>query len=292
MTLVDTHAHLDQDNFDADRQAVIERAREAGVATVIAIGTTVATSEAVLALAASHTGIFAAVGIQPNYTGEVAEADWQRIVELVERPKVVALGETGLDRYWDDAPFDVQQDYFDRHLRLSQERDLPFVVHMRDCQEDILVMLREARHRGPLRGVMHSFTGTAAGAAECVELGLYISFAGMVTYKKSTELRAVATGVPADRILVETDSPYLSPEPRRGKRNEPANVVYTARCVAEARGQSFEDFWRKRRPTRRRCFGCRRFPAKTRGYQANQPEARARAVVYGNGATSLACASG
>ena len=242
MALVDTHAHLDQNNFDADREAVIERAREAGVETIIAIGTTADTSDAVVALSAAHAGIFAAVGIQPNYTADAAEGDWQRIVDLVERPKVVALGETGLDRYWDDAPFDVQQDYFDRHLRLSQERDLPFVVHMRDCQEDILVMLREARRRGPLRGVMHSFTGTAAGAAECVEMGMYISFAGMVTYKKSTDLRAVAAAVPADRILVETDSPYLSPEPRRGKRNEPANVVHTARCVAEARGEGFEEF--------------------------------------------------
>ena len=150
----------------------------------------------------------------------------------------MGIGETGLDRYWKDVPFEMQQDYFDRHLRLSQERDLPLVIHTRECDADILAMLREAHSRGPLRGVMHSFTGAEETAAECVELGMYISFAGMVTFKKSDELRRIATTVPANRILVETDSPYLSPLPLRGKRNEPANVVHTARVVAEARGQS------------------------------------------------------
>ncbi len=240
--LVDTHAHLDQKEFAADRDGVLARARAAGVEQIVAIGVTAATSEAVAALAACTEGVFAAVGIQPNYTAEVQAGDWQRVLDLVGRPKVVALGETGLDRYWKDAPFDVQQDYFDRHLRLSQQVDLPFVVHLRECEADVLVMLREARRRGPLRGVMHSYTGTAEGAAECVAMGLHISFAGMVTYKKSDALRAVAATVPADRILVETDSPYLSPEPLRGKRNEPANVVHTAARLAEVRGVSFADF--------------------------------------------------
>ena len=155
---------------------------------------------------------------------------------------MVALGETGLDRHWDYSPLAVQQDYFDRHLRLSREHDLPFVVHTRQSDAEVLAMLREARTRGPLRGVMHSFTGTAETAAECVELGLYISFAGMVTFKKSHDLRAVAAAVPPDRILVETDSPYLSPHPLRGKRNEPANVMHTAACLAEVRGQSADAF--------------------------------------------------
>jgi TatD DNase family protein len=136
----------------------------------------------------------------------------------------------------------VQQDYFDRHLRLAQQRDLPFVVHTRESDVDVLVMLREARTRGPLRGIMHSFTGTTETAAECVALGLHISFAGMVTFKKSDALRAVAVTIPADRILVETDSPYLSPHPLRGKRNEPANLVHTATCLAEARGESPAEF--------------------------------------------------
>ena len=154
---------------------------------------------------------------------------------------MVALGETGVDRYWDYTPFAQQQDYFDRHLQLSQQLQLPFIVHMRECGEDILQMLREARQRGPLQGVMHSFTGDTALARECLDLGLYISFAGMVTFKKSTELRAVAAEIPDDRLLLETDAPYLSPHPHRGQRpNEPALLVHTATCLAEVREVSLE----------------------------------------------------
>jgi TatD DNase family protein len=240
--LIDTHAHLDQEEFDADRDAVIARAHEAGVEAIVAIGVTAASSQAVVDLASRHASVYAAVGIQPNYAAQAEPGDWQRVLALVGRPKVVALGETGLDRYWDYSPFDVQQDYFDRHLRLSQERDLPFVVHTRESDADVLAMLRDACKRGPLRGVMHSFTGTADTAAESVALGMYISFAGMVTFKKSDALRAVAAAVPSDRILVETDSPYLSPHPLRGKRNEPANVLHTATCLAAARGVSAEEF--------------------------------------------------
>lgn len=240
--LIDTHAHLDQDDFDADREAVISRAHAAGVETILAIGVTAGSSRAVVDLSAQYPGVFAAVGIQPNYCGEVVPGDWDRIVALATVPRVVALGETGLDRYWDRAPFAAQQDYFDRHLRLSQERDLPFVVHTRESDADVLVMLREARQRGYLRGVMHSFTGTAETSTECVALGLHISFAGMVTFKKSDALRQVAATVPADRILIETDSPYLSPEPKRGRRNEPAHVVHTAQVLATARGVSLEEF--------------------------------------------------
>ncbi|HEV3003929.1 MAG TPA: TatD family hydrolase [Pirellulales bacterium] len=240
--LFDTHAHLDQPEFDDDRTEMIARARSAGVTTVIAVGTTAATSAACVALAAAQEGVFAALGIQPNYCAEAAADDWQRVLSLVDRPGVVAIGETGLDRHWDFAPLEVQRDYFDRHLRLSQERKLPFIVHTRESEEDVLAMLREARRRGPLAGVMHSFTGTTETAAECVELGLYISFAGMVTYKKSDPLRCVARRVPAERILIETDSPYLAPHPLRGSRNEPAHLVHTAACLAHERGQTLEEF--------------------------------------------------
>ncbi len=253
--LIDTHAHLDQEEFNGDRAEVIARAVAAGVEAMIAIGVTADSSAAVLKLAAEQSMIFAAVGIQPNYCAEAAAGDWERIVALANSPKVVAIGETGLDRYWDYTPFDLQQDYFDRHLRLSQERKLPFIVHTRESDADVLAMLREARARGPISGVMHSFTGSSATAAECVSLGLYISFAGMVTFKKSDDLRAVAATVPADRILVETDSPYLSPQPLRGKRNEPGNVVHTARVVAEARGVSFAEFAAQTTANARRLFG-------------------------------------
>lgn len=242
MHLIDTHAHLDDEAFDADRDAVIERAQQAGIQAIVVIGTTADSSARCREIASEHRGLYAAVGIQPNYCGQADAGDWQRIVNLVDAGGVVAIGETGLDRYWDYSPFDMQQDYFDRHLRLSQERDLPFVVHTRESDADVLAMLREARQRGPLRGVMHSFTGSSQTAGECVELGLHISFAGMVTFKKSLELREVAAGVPGDKILIETDSPYLAPHPLRGKRNEPANLVHTAACLAEVCGQSAETF--------------------------------------------------
>jgi TatD DNase family protein len=242
MRLIDTHAHINQKEFNADRDQVIARAHAAGVEAIIAVGVTAVTSEVVCNLARFNPGVYAAVGIQPNYTAEAELGDWNRILALVRHPRVVAIGETGLDRFWQDSPFELQQDYFDRHLRLAQDLDMPFIVHMRDCEADILEMLREAHRRGPLRGVMHSFTGTQETAAECVAMGLYISFAGMVTYKKSETLRQVARSIPDDRILVETDSPYLSPEPFRGKRNEPANVVHTATCLAEARGQDLIQF--------------------------------------------------
>jgi TatD DNase family protein len=256
MQLFDTHAHLDQPEFDADRTDVVARARAAGVDEIITVGTSAATSEICVRLAAEFEGVYAAVGMQPNYIAEGQSGDWERVLALVERPGVVAIGETGLDRHWDFTPFDLQQDYFDRHLRLSQKCGLPFVVHIRDCDEDVLVMLREACARGPLAGVMHSFTGSPAMAEECLTMGLYISFAGMVTYKKSDELRAIAAAVPADRILVETDSPYLSPEPvRKIKRNESAHVVHTAARLAEVRGVTLEDFAAQTTANARRLFG-------------------------------------
>jgi len=156
---------------------------------------------------------------------------------------VRAIGETGLDAYWDYTPLEVQQTLFDQHLQLSRETDLAFVVHMRDCAAATIEMLRAARQRGPLRGVMHSFTGDLATAQACLELGMFISFAGMVTFKKSHELRQIAQQIPTDRILIETDSPYLTPHPHRGKRpNEPAMIVHTAACLAEVRGVPLDQF--------------------------------------------------
>lgn len=253
---VDTHAHLDEDRLRPRLEQVLSEAGQAGVVRVIAVGTTVATSRASCDLARVYEPVYAAVGIQPNYCAEAAPEDWTAITELVSCPKVVALGETGLDRYWQDCPFELQQNYFDRHLRLSQATGLPFIVHMRDCQADVLSMLRSARERGPLRGVMHSFTGDAAGALECLELGLWISFAGMVTYPKSVELRAVAAQIPDDRILIETDSPYLSPHPHRSVRpNHPALLVHTAACLAEVRGATLAEFAAQTRHNTRTLFG-------------------------------------
>lgn len=244
--LFDTHAHLADEHLSADLLGVIERARAAGVTKILAIGTTAADSRRCLELAQTHEGVWSSAGIHPNNAGEIQPGDWDEVVRLAGENNVVAVGETGLDLYWKDVPLTLQQDYFDRHIRLSQQTGLPLVIHLRETAGEILAMLREARQRGPLSGVMHSFTGTAQQAAEFLDLGLYISFAGMVTFKKSDDLRAVAAGISADRILVETDSPYLSPEPFRGKRpNEPARVIHTAECLAQVRGLSRDELARQ-----------------------------------------------
>jgi TatD DNase family protein len=242
--MLDTHAHLDDESFAGDLEAVLDRVRRAGVEAVVCPAITAASSESVVRLASGHAELFAAVGIQPNCCAEAAEGDWDRVLGLVDRPRVVAVGETGLDRHWDFTPFDLQQDYFDRHLRLAQRRGLPVVIHCREAEEDLLPMLHEAAARGPLRGVMHAFSADPDFADECVELGLSVSFAGSVTYrnKKFEPLWQAAGTVPDDRLLVETDSPYLVPHPLRGKRkrNEPAHVRLVAERLAELRGQSVQ----------------------------------------------------
>jgi TatD DNase family protein len=203
---------------------------------MVAIGTTTADSAAVAELSRAHRGIFAAVGVHPNEAAEATDADWSAILELAERPEVVAIGETGLDRYWDRTPFDVQQEWFGRHLELADRLDRPVVIHCRDCTRELIEQLRSLGR--PIRGVQHSFTGRWEDACAFLDLGLHLSFAGMLTYtnKALDALRAVAARVPLDRILVETDSPYLSPHPFRGKTNEPARVAVTARRLAEVRG--------------------------------------------------------
>lgn len=243
MELFDTHAHLFDEQLAADPAGVIERARRAGVQQILAVGTTADSSEQCLQLARQFpTSVLGSAGIHPNHAGEALAGDWARIEQLAADPRVVALGETGLDLYWKDCPLPLQQDYFDRHIQLSQRLRLPLVIHLRETCAEILAMLTEARKRGVLRGVMHSFTGTSEQAAEFLGIGLHISFAGMLTFKKSDDLRTVAAAIPADRLLVETDSPYLTPHPFRGQRpNEPRLVVHTAECLAEARNISLPE---------------------------------------------------
>jgi TatD DNase family protein len=253
--LIDTHAHLDEPDFGADLAPLLRRADSAGVAAIVTVGTTAGSSDAAVRLANRWPQLFAAVGIQPNYGSQATAEDWDRILQLAAEPRVRAIGETGLDAYWDHTPMETQRRLFDQHLRLSQSTALPFIVHMRDCPRETLDALREARQRGPLQGVMHAFTGDAATAAECVALGLFISFAGMVTFKKAHELRAVARQIPADRILLETDSPYLTPQPHRGQRpNEPALVVHTAACLADVRGIPLDEFAAQTTANARRLF--------------------------------------
>jgi TatD DNase family protein len=257
MSYFDTHAHLDQPEFDADRGDVIARACEAGVSAILCPAVSADSSAAVVALAEQYD-LLAAVGIHPNSTHEAAPGDWERVTALVDRPRVVALGETGLDRYWDFAPLSLQQEYLDRHLRLAQQRDMPVILHCRDAQDDLLDALHAAVDRGPIRGIIHAFSGDASFAGECLALGLHVSFAGNVTYsnKKFEPLRAAARTIPVDRLLIETDSPYLVPQVFRGKqkRNEPTGVICTAAFLAELRSASAEQLAAATTENARRLF--------------------------------------
>lgn len=238
--LFDTHAHLNLDAFDDTVDEVVARAKAVGVGGIAVIGVDVATSRRAVELAADYSGyLHAVIGIQPNSALEATEGDFQIIEQLASASGVCAIGETGLDCYWDDTPIEIQHAFFDWHLQLCRDKSLPMVIHMRESGDLIVEQLRRQTSVPP--GIMHSFTGDMALAKDCLALGLHISFAGMVTFKKSDDLRAVAKQIPEDRLLVETDSPYLSPEPFRGKRpNEPARVEHTLRCLAKVRGVSAE----------------------------------------------------
>jgi TatD DNase family protein len=231
--LIDTHAHLDDQQFAADLPAVLDRARVADVVQMIAVATSAASSATSLTLASRYAAVFATTGIHPNHITAEPPNAWDEVVALVGRERVVALGETGLDRHWHDTPFPLQEEFFARHLELGRRHGLPVVIHCREAEADVLRMLRDEFDRhGPIRGVMHSFVGDKAMAEACLAMGLYLSFAGMLTYKNATALRETAARVPLDRVLVETDSPYLAPVPVRGRRNEPAHVAHTAACLA------------------------------------------------------------
>src|ERR1700677_545908 len=220
--LIDTHAHLDDERFRNDLPEVLDRARQAGVVHIVTVATTAADSLRCVELARRHALLSPTVGIQPNNVAQAAAGDWDAVLRLAQEAGVAALGETGLDRYWDHTPFPQQEDYFGRHIDLSRRTKLPLVIHCREAEADILRMLSADHDRhGPVRGVMHSFTGDLPMARACLELGLYLSFAGMLTFKNAQSLRDVAGQVPLERVLVETDCPYLAPVPVRGKRNEP-----------------------------------------------------------------------
>jgi TatD DNase family protein len=255
MRLFDTHCHLDEEAFVGDVEDVVARTLDEGLVGLATIGITADTSRAAVELAHRFPSVHAVVGIQPNYVAESSQADWETILELVTDPQVVAVGETGLDRYWDYSPIEDQAEMFRRHMQLAREHELPFVVHCREAEADVVAELeREAGH-GPLNGIMHSFAGDARTATRCVELGMHISLAGMLTFKKNDALRAAAAEVPLERLLVETDAPYLAPLPFRGKRNEPAWVRYTAECLAEAKGISLEELAEATTENALRIFG-------------------------------------
>ncbi len=238
MTLVDSHCHLDDTKFDADREQAIERALAAGVTRLLAIGTGNGPPdlEAALRLAARFPFIYATIGVHPHDASKAGDETFARLRELAQHPKVLAIGEIGLDYHYDFSPRDVQRVVFERQLAIAAEARKPIVIHTREAWDDTLGQIRDLPHGG----IMHCFTGDSAQARQALDLGFHLSFGGVLTFPKADALREAARIAPGDRILVETDCPYLAPVPHRGKRNEPAFVVETARRLAEARGSTPE----------------------------------------------------
>ncbi len=237
--LIDTHAHLQLEHFDADREEVIQRARAAGVAAIICISTDVASSRAALALAEKHAQVYAAVGIHPNDCASTSEDEFKQIAELAQHPKVVAIGETGMDDYWKTVPLPKQAEVFARQLELATQLHKPVIIHNREASAAIMDTLR-AHGVSKLAGVFHCFSEDFNYAEQVLSLGCHVSFTGNLTYKKSV-LPEVAREIPLERIMLETDSPYMTPAPHRGKRNEPAYTVHIAEKLAEIKGLSLAE---------------------------------------------------
>jgi len=240
LTLVDSHCHLDFPDFAGELDAVIARARAAGIARIVTISTRVKRHGEVLGIAERFDDVYCSVGTHPHYAQEELDVSADELIDRTRHPKVVAIGEAGLDYHYERSPRAAQEQGFRSHIAAARATGLPLVIHSREADADMARILEEETGRGAFPAVLHCFTGGRELARHAIALGLFISFTGILTFKKSDELRAIAQSLPADRILVETDAPYLAPGRHRGKRNEPAYMVDTANVLAEARGVSLE----------------------------------------------------
>jgi TatD DNase family protein len=252
MRLVDSHCHLQDERFADDREDVLQRALEA-LEWLLVVGDDLVSSREAVELAAKHKRVFAAVGIHPHHADNATEDVLQEIEALTQRERVLAWGEIGLDYYYDHSPRPTQRDAFHRQLERACALDLPVIIHSRDAEQDTVETLNASA--GRVRGVLHCFSGTAALAEAALELGLYISFSGILTFPKAQEIRDVAAMAPLDRLLVETDAPYLAPHPHRGKRCEPAHVIHTAEALARVRKMPIETLAELTTANAERLFG-------------------------------------
>ena len=239
--LVDSHCHLEFPDFAPEIDAVMARAKDAGVEVCLSIGTKLETFPRVRETAARFDNVWCSVGVHPHEADKEPLTSAAPLIALTKDPKVVGIGETGLDYYYDHSVRAAQATNFRAHIDAARQTNLPLIVHTRDAEDDTIAILREEMAAGAFSGVLHCFTGTQALADAALDLGFYISASGIMTFKNAEALRAVLKGVPLDRLLVETDSPYLAPIPHRGKRNEPSFVAYTARALAELKGVAFEE---------------------------------------------------
>ncbi len=252
--LFDTHAHLNATQFNEDVEQVIERARAEGVSHIVVVGFDRPTIQRAMELAEQYSFIYAAVGWHPVDAIHMTDEDLIMIERLAAHPKVVALGEMGLDYYWDQSPKEVQKEVFRKQIRLAKKVKLPIIIHNRDATADIVHILQEEQ-AAEVGGVMHCFTGSVEVAHQCIDMNFYISFGGPVTFKNAKKPKEVAKEIPLDRLLIETDCPYLTPHPFRGKRNEPSYVKYVAEAIAELKGLSFEEVAQKTSDNAKRLFG-------------------------------------
>ena len=241
--LVDSHCHLDYPEF-ADLDEVARRAHAAGIGCMLTIGTSMPKFPGVLAVAEARADIFCTVGVHPHEAGKEDMVTVQGLLDIAKNPKVVGIGETGLDYFYEHSPRAAQQQSFRLHIEAAREAQLPIIVHTRDADDDTLGILRDEMQKGAFPGLIHCFSATAAFAQGAVDMGLYISVSGIITFKKADDLRAAVATVPLDRLLVETDAPYLAPLPHRGKPNEPAFTRFTAEKLAEIKGVTFAEIER------------------------------------------------
>lgn len=254
--LIDSHAHLDDERFDRDRDELIKTLGKNGISTVINIGADLPSSIKSVKLSEQYDNIYAAVGVHPHSASEMDEGTIEVLKAFSSREKVVAIGEIGLDYYYDNSPRDVQRTWFKRQMKLAKEVNLPIVVHSREANQETFDMIK-AESDGKLTGVIHCYSGSVELMKEYIKLGYYISLGGPVTFKNAKTPKEVAKVVPIDRLLVETDSPYLTPEPHRGKRNEPLYVRHVAAMIAELRGMTIEELARATSENTKRLFNLR-----------------------------------
>jgi len=243
--LVDSHCHLDFEDFAGQRDAVIARAKEAGVGLMVTIGTRVAKFAEVRAIAERYETVYCSVGTHPHHAAEEAGVRADQLIKLAAHPKVVAIGETGLDYHYEHSPRDAQQALFRQHIAAARQTGLPLIVHSRNADRDTGDILAEEMAKGPFKGLIHCFSSGQQLAEKAVKLGIYISLSGIFTFKNASAVREAVRAVPLDRLLVETDAPYLAPAPMRGKRNEPAFTAHTAAAAADFFGLEMEDFARR-----------------------------------------------
>lgn len=251
--LFDTHTHINAEQFNEDREAVVERALAAGVNQMIVVGFDRSTIEGAMELAKAYDFVYAAIGWHPVDAIDMTDRDLEWIEELAAHPKVVALGEMGLDYYWDKSPKEIQQEVFRKQIRLARKLKLPIIIHNRDATQDVIDILREEQAE-EVGGIMHCFSGSPETAKQCVDLNFYISLGGPVTFKNAKKPKEVAAEIPLDKLLIETDCPYLAPHPYRGKRNEPAYVKLVAEMIAEIKEVTLEEVAEKTSDNARQLF--------------------------------------